>query len=342
MLRKLLHSLIVLGVLCGGAHTAHAQLSAVPDPLQYLVFPETPGPNERVRIEVEGVGPFLGNSTITWRVNSRMVKAGVGERSLEFTTGGIGSVTVVGVTIAAPQGTYTKEFRFAPSVVHLVWEADTTAPTFFKGASLYGAGSSVKVLATPTIAVGTSYATPSQLSFQWSHNNTLVPEASGKGRNTFTFKGNGIKDSEYVSVEIYLGNTKVGKGEVLVPAAQPLVLFYNKDPLRGVVLDQALPTQVALRGRETTVFAQPYYFSKQSAANGKLLYTWTLGGQEVTGPDSQRGLLTLRQTSSGTGSASVEVAIQNIDPSQYVQAAQNGLSILFGQTGGVINSLFGL
>ena len=45
------------------------------------------GANTQVTIEAQGVGTFIGNSTITWSQNGNVVLKGQGQRDLTFTTG---------------------------------------------------------------------------------------------------------------------------------------------------------------------------------------------------------------------------------------------------------------
>ncbi len=325
---------------------AHAQLSSTnqPDPVQYTIAPEVPGPNQSVSIFIEGVGSFLGNATVTWEKDGVVAATGVGKNSYSFTTGGVGRVTVIHLTIDSPtQGTITHDFAFNPSVVNLVWEADTTAPTFYLGKPLYSAGSSARVVAFPTILSNGALAANNTLSFQWSLNNTLAPTQSGIGRNVFTFTGDELQTSESVSVDVYLGGTKVGHSDITIPVSTPQLVLYNQDPLRGEVLDQALSGPATLSAKEVTLVAEPYFFSTASKKDGSLSYTWMLNSSEVTGPDSAHGVLTLRQTSSGAGSAQIGVSVQNTNNTTFMQAAQTGIYLTFGtQTGAALSNFFGI
>ena len=106
---------------------------------------------------------------------------------------------------------------------------------------------------------------------------------------------------------------------------------------------QAVPSGIALGSKELTLQAVPYFFSTDSVASGAATYAWTLNGTPTSGPDSARGLLTLRQTGSGVGSAMLGVKLQNNDPSKFVQSASTALRIVFGeQTGNTLSSFFGL
>lgn len=318
--------------------------SAVPPPVQYIVSPETPGPNETVYIEVNGVGQFLGDSQITWQENGKTVDSAANKESFSFTTGGIGTQTRIDVTIDSPtQGVIAKEFVFNPSVVNLVWEADTYTPAGYQGKALYTAGSNLKVVAFPTIIIGGSLVSTSQLSFQWRDNDTPATASSGLGKNVFSFQGNQLQTSEDVVVDVYLGSTKIARGEVNIPASIPQVIFYAVDPLRGELLGQGFQDSVSLSQTEVTLKAEPYFFANTSVRRGALTYGWTLNNQETTGPNAARGELTLRQTGSGAGTASLTVSVQNTDADQYSQSARAGLQLLFGQqAGSALSNFFGL
>lgn len=307
-----------------------ASAQVVPEPLQYVIAPETPGANEMVIIEVQGVGSFLGNADITWTHDGKMVKRGVGERSYSFTTGALGTRTSISVVIDSSQGYFTKTFTFNPSRINLVWEADTTIPALYRGKALYSGGSSYKVVAFPTVYSGSSRVSANALSYQWFYRGEAVPEASGLGRWTFSKTGDQLQPGEEIAVEAYYGTAKVGRAELFIPAVDPIVLFYQRDPLRGPIYENALPSRLALIAKEITVQAEPFFFSAKSRQSGLAPFSWTLNDTETSGPDSARGIITLRQSGNGAGSATLGLTVQNNNPDQFVQAAEGSLYIEFG------------
>ncbi|MEK7612603.1 MAG: hypothetical protein AAB449_00425 [Patescibacteria group bacterium] len=339
---KQLRNIVFIGALLITPLISSAQL--VSEPVQYLVAPETPGPNEQVVIKIEGVGTFLGDSTITWRENGSIKLTGVGERTYRFVTGALGSQTSITVSInSASQGLIERSLLFRPSVVNLIWEADTTAPLFYRGKPLYSAGAELKVVAFPTVIINKSLVAPQSLSFQWSRGDEPAPDQSGLGRNTFSFTGDQLQNAETVSVDVYFGTARVGHGRITIPAQDPLILLYSRDPLRGEIVDTAFPGAISLLAKEITIQAEPYFFSRNSGAAGLLGYTWTLNNEEIVGPESARGLLTLRQTGEGGGGATLQVNVQNNDPDKLVQAAQAGVEIIFGASASsALSSFFGL
>lgn len=311
----------------------HAQ-TALPDPVQYTVIPEAPGPNQQVSIEVSGVGTFLGNATVIWQKDGKVVPGASGQ-TFTFTTGGIGTPTTIHLTINSPtQGAIAHDFVFNPSVINLVWESDTYTPLLYKGKALYTAGSSLRIVAFPTVLIGKTLVPSNKLSFQWSRGGTPDPASSGLGKNIFSFYGDQLKNEEEVSVDVYSGGRKVGQGLITILAAKPSVIMYPVDPLRGTLLGTAFVSGSVLPQTETTVKAEPYFFSNISFARGQITYGWSLGGQETTGPDAAKGLLTLRQTGSGSGSADLSVDVQNNENDKLVQAASAGIRLLFGQQSG--------
>jgi hypothetical protein len=341
MYKKLLNYFLVFGFAALLA-VPLVQAQTVPAPLQYVVSPETPGPNTQVTIEVQGVGTFLGNSTITWSVNGKVVSSGVGVRQLSLSTGALGTQTRVHVSInSSSEGTFTNDWVFTPSSVNMIWEADTSVPPLYKGKALYSGGSNLKVVAFPSIVVGGKSVSSNNLSFQWTVNDTPAPQQSGLGQNSISFPGDQLQQGEDVAVAVYYGPTQVGFGEVFVPASTPLILMYDKDPLRGLLLDNALPSALSLSAKEFTIQAVPYYFANSSLQSGAAAYAWTLNNEDTTGPNATKGQLTLRQTGSGTGSAVIGVTIQNSDTDKLVQAAQTALQIVFGGSSSG-SSLFGL
>lgn len=320
-------AVFIIAALFLTASVAYAQVAQV----QFVVSPEIPGPNQSVTIEAQGVGGVLGSAVITWQLNGKTVLSGAGETIYTFSTGGVGSRTQVHVVIQSSSlGTLTKDFSFSPSNVHLLWEANTSAPALYRGKSLYSAGSQIKVVALPQIVSNGSFVSQNRLSFQWSRNGDPVVAQSGLGRNVLTFVGDQLQTGETVSVDILLAGSAVGEGSVFIPATSPDMLLYVQDPLRGTLYDQALPAAVSLEGKEVTLKAEPYYFSTDSFANNSLSYTWSLNGQGVTGPDSANGLLTLRQTGAGAGEGILDVELQNIDTTKLLQDASARLRLLFG------------
>jgi hypothetical protein len=341
MRHNLAITLAVFSLLVGGV--VHAQtLDGQNTTIQFEVDPEVPGPNQQVTIDAQGVGGFLGDAMITWQQNGKTALSGAGEHSFSFFTGGVGTQTKIHVVVNSPSlGTFTKDFTFIPTLVNLLWEANTSVPPLYRGKALYSPGSQIKIIALPQVVSNGALLPASRLSYKWSVGDEPATDRSGLGRSTFTFSGNQLNPSETVSVDVYFGSTLVGHGAITIPATQPDVLFYVQDSLRGTLLDQALPSSIALAGQEVTLNAQPLYFASESIGNS-LTYNWALNNQTVTGPNTSKGLLTLRQTGGGVGQSLVSLDLQNSNTSAFLQTVSAKLNIIFGQQTGSAASGFGL
>lgn len=319
---------------------AYAQF--LPEPIQYIISPEVPGPGEQVTIEAQGIGAFLGDAKITWQQNGKTVSSGVGARTYTFVTGALGSATTIRVDIQSEtSGSFSKTFVIRPSVLSLVWEAHTSAPPLYQGKTLYSGGSRLRVVAFPTVVINGSRVAPESLSYQWTRADQALPAQSGQGRYVLDIDGDQLQSGEDIAVQVYFGSALVAEGGISVPATTPVVRLYERDALRGTLTDAALPAGISLAKKEITIAAQPYFFARAAADSGALSYTWTLDGNEIAGPDSGKGVLTLRQTGSGEGQGQLALDIQNNQSDQLVQAAHALLVIVFGgSTPG--SSLFGL
>ena len=332
-MRMLLSFLLIFIFSIATPAFAQTASSAQPAPIEYSVTPQNPGPNQSIEITATGVGSFLGNASITWSQGNKVLSSGTGDSSFTFTTGALGSESIITVTINSPsEGTFTHTFTISPSLTNLVWEANTSVPLFYKGLPLYSPGSTVTVVAFPEIVVNKFFISSKALSFQWSLHGTLVPEQSGLGKTTFAFQGDQLQSSEEVSVVEYYNGTQVGEGDITIPATSPQLLFYIRDPLRGELFDTGLVNSTPFQGTEMTLQAEPYYFATDAQGNNNLTYQWTVNGQDVSGPDSNKGILTLRQNgNNSSGAATVGLTIQNTNSDQILQSANTVLQLLFGQ-----------
>ncbi|MES2007217.1 MAG: hypothetical protein V4436_03900, partial [Patescibacteria group bacterium] len=203
--------------------------------------------------------------------------------------------------------------------------------------------SALTITAFPQVVLGGKTVTSNNLSFEWKRNDTPITQSSGKGRNQITFSGNQLFPGENVSVDVVANGVTVARGAMTVPKANPQVLLYERDPLRGILSDTAFSNSVSLVATELTVQAVPYYFANSSVKNGSVPFVWKLNNEDAVGPQTALGILTLRQSGSGAGRASLEVSMQNSEANKYVQSAVSKLQILFGgASNSTFNSFFGI
>lgn len=334
---------VLLGLLVATPVSAQI-LGEDTEPIRVSVTPQMPAPGQTVNLEVQGIGTFLGDAKITWTQDGKIVKNGLGERVYSFVAGQLGKLTRIEMTIDSPSvGIFTRSFTFIPSTINLMWEADTSVPPLYRGKALYAPGSNLRVTAFPQVVTGGRTISASSLSYQWKRGGEPVPSQSGKGRSLFAFAGNQLKGNESVSVDVYLGTALVGQGSITIPVTKPQIVLYQRDPLRGVLWNEALPSAISLTTKEITVQAVPYFFSNDSLSSSDLTFEWKLDGRTTTGPNADDGLMTLRQTGEGAGQTRLSVELQNLNGTKLLQSAETAVRMIFGaQSSDGISSFFGL
>lgn len=342
-MHKLLKITLIAFLLAAALPAAAQSLETGADPIRVRISPQAPEPGQTVTITVEGIGTFLGDATITWRKDNAVVKSGYGERSYSFVAGPLGKLMRIDLSIDSPtQGVITRTFNFKPSTINLVWEADTTTPPLYRGKALLSPGSTVKITAFPQVVSGGSTLSAASLSYQWKRRGEAVLAQSGKGKRSFTYASDQLQGAETISVDVYLDNALVGQGAVSIPVTNPEIVLYQRDPLRGVLWSEAMPSAVSLNAKEITVQAVPYFFASDSFTNNEVAYEWSLNGKETSGPLSDQGVMTLRQTGEGSGQALLGVALQNTKGTRLLQSAETLVRMFFGAQSGSNSSFFGL
>lgn len=303
------------------------------DPLFIDVQPSSPTPGQKTTITIDSSVFDLGQATIAWRVNGSPVAAGAGVRTITFTMGPAGKTTIVDLTIAPRTGTpFNRTFTFRPGSVTLLWEADTYVPPFFKGKSLYTPGATIRVQAIADVRDSAGNVVPSsELTYKWQMGGDAYADRSGLGRDTLIYDGNILGGSEEVGVDVIRKDgSKAASQVILIKDESPKILFYKKDPLRGVLYDSVLGENTKITETETTIVAEPYYVSGNSRNNPSFMYAWMLNDKEIAPQGSDPAVLTLRQTGAQSGNASLSFSIQNTNVKMLLQEAQARITLLLG------------
>jgi hypothetical protein len=303
------------------------------DPLFIDVQPSTPVAGAQTTITIDSSMVDLSQAAIRWSVNGSPKAAGNGLRTFTFTMGPAGKSTVVGLTVVPIKtAPFTRNFTFTPGSVLMLWEAATYVPPFYQGKSLYVPGADIRVVAVPDVRDAAGNLIPtSELNFKWQINGDAYADRSGLGVDVLTFPGNWSGGTEEVVVNVLRKDgSKAAKGVVFIPDNNPLVLFYKKDPLRGMLYDHALTGNERLTETETTIVAEPYYISGRSRKSVSNEYSWTLNGESVAPQGNDPAVITLRQNSGQTGSVTLAFSVRNTDVSKLLQTAQASVVLLFG------------
>lgn len=294
------------------------------------ISPEYPGPQEIVTASVSSSSFNLDLANITWSLSGKKISSGAGQKSVSFKVGEVGEPVSI-KTIATLGNTSAQgSLVVNPSEVNILWQAtDVYVPPFYKGKALPTPEASIKITAIPNIWKngGGTYKT-NDLSYKWRRDSEVLGSLSGRGVSSLFLKNDYLKKSERIGVEVRnTSDFKVGKEEVVIQIVEPSVLFYEKNPLLGILYGKALSGSIALSNEELSIAAEPYFFSPKDKANSKIKYNWSLNNKPIKSDSLSPGVLVVRQQPGTSGFADVSLLVTN--PSKIMLSARNNIMLNF-------------
>ena len=317
-----------------GSAVQSASLSQASNPVSnYLDIkstPENPGPNETITVTVDSYLSDLDKATFKWSINGQLVSSGVGQRTFSFQNGASGVVTRLSVSISTPEGDYvTKKLSWQPIGITTLWQATTYTPPFYRGKALLAPQAQVQVIAIPDNNTPGNALSAGNLVYVWKKDGDVVSSASGYGKNVFSFLGPKPYSDANVSVVVSsLDNSVQSETQVALSLTQPFILFYEKDPLLGVLYNNPIQMNYTLSKKQITVVAEPYFFSNDESDTQTLSYTWSMNGQTT---QNYGRSITLRNDTGAQGDSLISLSMSNIEKS--FQEASQSLHVYFNNSG---------
>ena len=295
-------------------------------------IPPRPAPHQLVTIMIESFSIDLDRSGISWFLNNSLAKEASGQKSFSFKTGGPGSTSNILIVVNTFEGEMIQEtLNIRPASVDVLWEAESYVPPFYKGKSLYPFQGTVKVVALPNIVTtGGGTLSAKNLVYNWKVDGNPATAASGYGRNFIFFKGDiPLKDAT-ISVEVSSPDQSyVAEGSTVLTPVSPGIIFYEDNPLLGIIQDRALFGNITLKNEEIKITAIPYFVGVTERERGGLSYSWRMNDQKITG-SQDKSALAFRQEKEATGNARVSLEVSN--RSKIFQTVSANLALFFGKT----------
>jgi hypothetical protein len=300
-------------------------LPGISNPITIDVSPTNPGPGDTVTLTANSSSFDVNSALLTWTENGKVVSQGVGDKSLTLSAGTIGKTTSVTLSAQAPGlGTFTASQTINPTLVNLIWEADSSVPPFYEGKSLLSWGGTYKIVALPQIYENGAAVSPSRLVYTWSKNYSVDPDQSGYGKNVYKDDGsiNYTRGGDTISLTVATADGKISAADSI--AVSPITssfLIYLESPIYGVMYNRSL-SQTELSGDSITLHAEPYFFSDISSAIGAL--AWNMNGSPVASFAGNPSLTLVRQDKTA-GTSVVDASIQS--PTELLQGATGSVTI---------------
>ncbi|MFT7507142.1 MAG: hypothetical protein ACI92I_000281 [Acidimicrobiales bacterium] len=294
-----------------------------PSSASTLVFsPRYPEPNEQITIELNDYSINTSGAAIQWFIDGTEEVLVQNERSISITAGELGSKTIVtAITTLANGSRIEAQKNITPIRIDMLIEADTLAPSFYKGRTIPSTGSSIQVTALPFTGVDRN---PETFSYVWRVDDKVQGGGSRYGRNSITFTS-GFEKNILVSVDVIddAGNI-LSSESTYIPLANPELHFYEINPLRGMS-EIAMNNGFIFLGDEIKIHAVPYFVDKSLVTNNPHI-EWKLNNQTIQNPSTNPQEITLRKEGD-SGSFAIEFHIRNLR--QLLQGVKDSVTINF-------------
>jgi len=198
------------------------------------------------------------------------------------------------------------------NTVDLLWEGETYTPTFYAGRSLPSAGSLVRVVAMPNVIQNGQRLSSSQLVFKWVKDQNPIQSASGQGKDILEYRADQGGASSIINVEILTksGET-LAKSRAMIPPSVPKLVLYRMTPTVNPTRTRALTGIVPINSSETTLIAEPFFFSTLDLANNRVFFDWQINGTRVGAQRENPRLFTVVAINQSNGKAKLTVTAQN-------------------------------
>lgn len=298
-----------------------------PEDITYSLSPQNPAPNSTVLISIQTYSTDLNQDKITWSSGGKTIKSGIAEKTASIKLGNVGTVTIVNIDITEPDGTSVrKTISLSPTIIDLVWQANSYTPPFYKGKGLYVDQGEAQIIALPIFMdTNGKKINPSELIYKWTQNGKVLGSLSGYGKQTLSVTGSVISRPLVIEVDINTLDGKItGHKEITLNPTTPKLVFYKNSPLYGVIYEKALNVSTELMDKELTITAVPYFFST-TIKNGVFIgFSWTMNGQSIGGNGDTQ---TFRVPENTTGTSIVSLKVENF--LKVLQFANRSLSLSY-------------
>jgi len=295
--------------------------------LELNLKPEYPAANQTVSAQVALYGLEIERCEIAWFVNGVLKERKTGQTEFFFQVGDWGETTTLVVQINTPHNELlTKQLQVTPVEVDLIWETDTLTPPFYKGKAVNSSNAVINITAFPNfVADNNQKINADKLIYRWIVDSKVMGDQSGYGKKTFSLEGPQSNRSKHIKVEVEStdGNLRAQKS-ISLRSQNPQVIFYEEDPLLGILYNSAIKDEYNLKKEEIKIVAVPFFLSPQN----NTLYKWTINNQTIEN-NLDKNKIILRQPTDQTGQSKIALKIQNMG--KILQFAEEGFLIKFGE-----------
>lgn len=335
-MKKYFSQLLIITLFLAGSFfsLAHAQVEEFSlysaDDIFVETYPEIPGPNQTVDLNLKSYSFNLNNYYIAWYINGEKKSADYGNRKLTFKTGGPGVATNVTAVIEYNNQVFRKELRFVPAEVDMLWEAvDAYVPPFYRGKAMPLQQAQIKITAIPE----TQLIAPSdseKLVYYWDQNYKRIVPKSGFGKSSFSFELDPLLETEKITVTTNdRRENSFAKNTISIPTNgyKGKILFYEIDENDRLLTNKALNTNTVIDG-DTIKFAfYPLNMSTTAPNFVDLFVDWSINDESRAPQDfAKQNQLHI---SSGGESGATTIGLKLSGIKKLLQETESTLALIF-------------
>ena len=298
--------------------------------IDLLVSPTTPRPGENVTLSLQSFSTDLAKANIMWYMDGVLLGNSIGNTKISVRAKNkLGSETNIRVSITTPDGYSTeKDASLVPEDLDLIMEPAGYTPPFYKGKALYTPQGVGTIAALPQIVDGNGIRVSTKdILYVWKKDGRVIPDTSGLGRDRFAFSGSVPIRPIQIDVEASTkdGSIKLTRSAYL-DSSNPTLLFYENNPLYGILFNQAIVGEKTLTDAEINIFAAPYFMTANAANNFALNYDWNMNNRSIDTPAGQNFLVLRNEGKEGIATMGVSVTNQG----RIFQSTSGSMSVRFG------------
>ena len=290
---------------------AHAQTIGTTslDGIDIQSSPASPTPGQSITVSITSYSANLDTAAITWAVDGKKYSTGVGKTSINITAPALGKTTQVVVDIQTSTGAdIEKTLSISSGIVDIVWESSGYNPPFYQGKVPFVFQNTATFTAIPQLLDRSGkLIDPANLIYQWKENTFALGSQSGYGKQSVQVTSSIVSGPIRMLVDVTSPDGFAhGEAQFTLQPVAPSIVFYQDDPLYGVLYNSAINTTLRLIHNQTKVVAAPYGFDISAPG---LAYTWSING---TAQSSLTGRSAVLGANGGDkGSSNVDLSMQN-------------------------------
>ncbi|MCX6753138.1 MAG: hypothetical protein NTW62_02225 [Candidatus Nomurabacteria bacterium] len=275
--------------------------------------PRFPNPNQNVKASVSTYATDLNKANISWSINGKESAVGVGKKDFTFTMGNVGESLSLEAKIETVEGqSINKNILLTPAEVDMLWEGyDSYTPPFYRGKTLVPEEGTFKVVAMPNLTTTYGHMNPENLSYIWKQDDNGQPQASGWGKNYYTFKNSYLDKNNKIEVTAsdITGATNA-TGNLTLYTANPEILFYENNPNLGINYSSVINNGFNINKKGETFVVEPYFFEPRDLSSPNLQFDWSINDTQTATP-TPKNFLSIKPDPNQSGSAKINISINN-------------------------------